>query len=111
MNVLVVEDEHVLGMILRETLRDYGHVPILTTSVCEALPRLSEADVALLDIELVGETSFFVADRLIEKDVPFAFICGNPNCLTRRYRNFPRLVKPFTGTDVENVLGQMRKSR
>ena len=72
--VLVVEDEFLIAMDLEVMLKDHGwHVLGPAATVVEALSLLKDGetpDVALLDVNLKGETVVPVAEVLRERDVP-----------------------------------------
>jgi CheY-like chemotaxis protein len=107
-NVLVVEDEMLIGMLLEDMLTDMGH------QVAAIVPRLKEAlaavdrggfDLAILDVHLHGESAFPVAEALIGKNVPFVFATGyGERGLPENYRGRPVLQKPFAREDLERVL-------
>ena len=53
-------------------------------------------DGALLDINLAGERCFPIADALVARRVPFAFVTGDEDAgIPPAYRGTPRLAKPF----------------
>ena len=89
--LLIVEDEWLVAEDHASVLRDAGYAIIgPAPSVLVALRLIeSEAlDVAILDIGLNGETSYPVADRLIQKAVPFIFVTGySPRDLQARLRD------------------------
>jgi CheY-like chemotaxis protein len=72
--VLVVEDEFLIAMDLEAMLRDHGwRVLGPAATVAEALGLLEDGkmpDVALLDVNLRGETVVPVAEVLRERGVP-----------------------------------------
>ena len=67
-----------------------------TAAAAEALARDSEADLALLDVNLgEGQTSFVAADILRARGVPFAFLTGyGPQGVRADLRDAPILGKP-----------------
>jgi CheY-like chemotaxis protein len=77
--VLLVEDETMVAMMIEDLLADLGCELIGTASrVAEAL-RLVETlvlDIAVLDVNVGGETVFPVADALAARNVPFVFSTG-----------------------------------
>ena len=79
-NVLVVEDEILIALILRDELLDAGaRVVGPAMSVAEAL-RLIENEkptAAILDVNLGSEVSLPVAQRLEADAVPFILHTGN----------------------------------
>jgi CheY-like chemotaxis protein len=103
--VLLVADEALIGLQLEEALEGEGcQVVGVAGSVAEALDLLNDdrPDGALLDINLSGEKSFAVADRLVELQVPFVFCTGyaGHSLIPERFAGIPLLRKPF---DVQEV--------
>ena len=90
LNVMVVEDEALLGMDISMTLEDEGASvcgPFLTVE--EALAGIAgtmAVDVAILDVDLNGELVFPVADRLVQSGTPFVFHTGRSNLDVIRQR-------------------------
>lgn len=108
--VLVIEDEALVGMLLEDMLQDIGceHV--------ELVPRFAEGmqaaesgdfDLALLDVNLDGVSSFPIADRLISRNIPLVFATGYGSVgMDLRYAHIPTLQKPFFFSDLERVVRQ-----
>jgi len=97
--ILVVEDEMMIGMLIEDILKDAGG------EVVGPMPRLKPAmdaaanemriDAAVLDINLAGETVAPVADRLMERGVPFVFLTGYGwHLLPERFHDRPLITKP-----------------
>src|SRR5215813_2365628 len=77
--VLVVEDEFMIGLDIGQQLADAGFEVVgPAPSVAKALKLLAEpgCDVAILDVNLGGETSELVAQKLRESDKPFVVLSG-----------------------------------
>ncbi len=110
--VLLVEDEALVAMLVEDMLADQGCDVVATAPrLAEALARVGEAtlefDVAILDLNLAGESTFPVAAALAARGVPFAFATGyGAGGLPPEWRDRPTLQKPFTSGDVARVLGQ-----
>jgi CheY-like chemotaxis protein len=106
--VLVVEDEAMLLIALREMLSDIGcEVAASEADLKGALQsaRGQTFDVALLDIDLAGINVSPVADVLAARGIPFAFASGY--CSGRippRYANRPRAEKPYRTDDLRAAL-------
>ena len=98
--ILVVEDETMVAMLIEDILDELGYTAIGPAArVAEALQILeTEAlDGALLDVNLLGETSYGIADALAERGCPFIFTTGYGGAgLEEAYRDRPVLQKPFT---------------
>ena len=109
--VLIVEDDVLLAMHLRDVLTALGHVVFgQATRIDRAmdLARESEIDFATLDINLAGTKSFPVADILNQRGIPFFFATGYGNeGLIDGYRNFPVLRKPYSQDDLQETIARL----
>ncbi len=108
LRILVVEDETLLALDLSTMLEQLGHWVVGPASRLGDGLRLADAeplDAALLDWNLNGVDSTRIAQRLIERQVPFALISGYAaHHFPSRLRNQPLLHKPYTLEDLEKVL-------
>jgi len=100
-DVLIVEDDPIIALDFEDTLLGFGVKTIRTASnVARALQMIAERapDFALLDVGLVREKSFAIAERLDALKIPFVFVTGYgadvklPAALADR----PRLSKPYS---------------
>ncbi len=66
LEVLIVEDDTILGCLIRDTVHNAGHTPTIANSVNAAKSHLASAacDVVLLDLNLDGESGEELIDRL-----------------------------------------------
>ena len=74
--ILIVEDEVLIGISLEGWVRDAGNdAVVLATTVQEALLALEviETTLAVLDVNLGGETSLAVARKLSGDGIPFVY--------------------------------------
>ena len=96
--ILIVEDEALVAMILEEQLEDLGVAVAATcASVPEALRAIDEhaPDAAILDVNLAGQLVYPVADRLIDRGIPFVFVTGyGRESIDARYAAIQTLEKP-----------------
>jgi DNA-binding response OmpR family regulator len=99
LRILVVEDTLLIADLIVEELREAGcHVigPAPRVERGLTLARAEPLDGALLDINLDGEPCFPIADVLLERGVPVAFLTGyGEAAVPPEYRSMPRLSKPF----------------
>ena len=99
LRVLVVEDEYFLADDMAQALREVGARvigPVPSRDRALALLAEQPVDVAVLDINLKGETVYPVADALRAKGVPFVFATGyDSRAVPDGYKDVPRWEKPF----------------
>jgi CheY-like chemotaxis protein len=115
-DVLIVEDDPIIALDFEDTVLGLGVKTVRTAgSVSRALQVIEERapDFVLLDIGLVREKSFAVAERLEALGIPFAFVTGYstdvalPAALTSK----PRLPKPCTSDALEALLRSAAAAR
>lgn len=97
--VLIVEDEMLIALMLQDMLQDAGMV---VEGVANSLPsgldlaRKSQAQVAILDVNLNGEEAYPIADVLRSRGIPFIFSTGyGADNLRGDYEMAPQLMKPY----------------
>lgn len=108
-DVLIVEDDAIIALDLEDTIVGFGVKTVRTAgNVSRALELIAERapSFALLDIGLVKENSFAVAERLEALGIPFAFITGYgaDAPLPAAFAQKPRLPKPCTASALEGAL-------
>ena len=100
LTILLVEDESLLSMMAEDILMDAGCAVVLAMRLREALElaRTSAIDLAVLDVNLGGgETSYPVAQALMERGIPFLFASGyDLNGLDPAFQGIPRIQKPYS---------------
>ncbi len=105
--VLIIEDTVLIAMLLEELVRECGCEVVEPAFDIESA-RLAVArhdyDAVLLDIGLDEGKSFDIADVLLERAVPFAFITAYHNILEPRHQNVPVVSKPFSSTVLMNTV-------
>ena len=103
--VLVVEDELLIALHLKDILTEIGFDADLAENVADGLQLVEnhDFDIALLDVNVEGASSFEIADTLIGKNVPVVFITGyRPEGLNARYENATIVEKPFDPDELAN---------
>src|SRR5438270_2544776 len=78
-DVLIVEDDPIIAIDFEDRLLGFGVTSVRTVgSVAQALEVITKRapDFALLDVELIREKSFAIADRLAVLKIPFVFVTG-----------------------------------
>ena len=111
--VLVVEDEYLIADELTEWLESKGaRVVGPFADVDGSLTALRDrvADWAVLDLNLRGERTYPIADRLEALDIPFVFVTGYDSPAVRAsHADFPRCQKPLVFKQLLSVFErQMR---
>jgi CheY-like chemotaxis protein len=107
-DVLIVEDDPIIALDFEDTLLGFGVKTVRTAgSVARALALIEQQspDFALLDVSLIREKSFAVAERLETLKIPYAFVTGYgvDARLPAAFTDKPRLPKPYS-TDALLVL-------
>jgi CheY-like chemotaxis protein len=115
-DVLIVEDDPIIALDFEDTILRLGVKTVRTAgTVSRALQLIEERapDLVLLDIGLVREKSFAVAERLEPLGIPFAFVTGYSTdvALPAALANKPRLPKPCTSDALEAVLKSATAAR
>ena len=98
-DVLIVEDDPIIALDFEDTILGFGVKSVRTAgNVTRALEMIADRapDFALLDVGLVREKSFTVAERLDALRIPFAFVTGYGADvrLPEAFAQTPRLPKP-----------------
>jgi CheY-like chemotaxis protein len=110
LRVLVVEDELLVAITLQEILRTFGCTivgPVSRLPAALEAARTEQFDVALLDVSLAGERVFPVADVLIARFLPFAFLTGHGgDVIPPQYGPRPALSKPFRIQQLRALIDQ-----
>jgi CheY-like chemotaxis protein len=108
-DVLIVEDDPIIAIDFEDTILGFGVKTVRTAgSVAKALDLIADRtpDFALLDVGLVHEKTFTLAERLDGLKIPYVFVTGYgadvrlPAALAGR----PRLPKPCSTEALEAAL-------
>lgn len=98
-SILVVEDEPLIAVLLREWLEELDHEAVGPVSCVGDGMKVAETgtfDAVLLDIHLGTERSDSIADILAARKIPFAFMTGGAaDSIEERFSARPKLMKPF----------------
>ena len=112
LRVLVVEDEAMVAMLIEDMLIDCGCGAVSVAGRMDQARQKLDSDTydfAILDLNLSGEWTYPLADKLLEKGTPFVFATGYGSTLLEGvYASVPTLQKPFQLEDVERVLRVVR---
>ena len=107
--ILVVEDDYFLAQEIARKIRSTGASLLGPVSnVDDALDVLAETasiDGAILDLNLMGETAYPIADALRLRNTPFVFVTGyDVSHMSPEYRNVPCLQKPVELDSIARAL-------
>lgn len=109
MRILVIDDEPMICMLLTDYIEELGHqVMGKAYSTVEALRFLSnqEPELAILDVNLAGQSSEPVAEACAIKGVPVIIMTGyNGDSLPESLRDYPVLAKPFDVRALGKMIG------
>lgn len=98
--ILIVEDEPLIAMMLEDFLLSLGHeVRATCESVGEAMSAVQAADfdLAILDVNLKGESVWPVAKQLRNRDIPFVLASGgHVDPPPAEFADVPMIDKPYT---------------
>jgi CheY-like chemotaxis protein len=107
-DVLIVEDDPIIALDFEDTILGFGVATVRTAgNVARALEFIAERppDFALLDVGLVREKSFAVAEKLASLDIPFAFVTGyGADRVPAAFADRQRLPKPCTSSALRAAL-------
>ena len=108
-DVLVVEDDPIIALDFEDTILDFGVKTVrIAANVAKALDMIADRppEFALLDVSLIHETSFAVAERLEALKIPFAFVTGYgaDATLPAAFATMPRLPKPCSADALQALL-------
>ena len=108
-DVLIVEDDPIIALDFEDTILGFGVTSVRTAgNVAKALAMIAERapDFALLDVGLIREKSFAIAERLEALKIPFVFVTGYGADvrLPAAFRNKSRLPKPYSSDALQALL-------
>ncbi len=109
--VLIVEDSPVVGPFTADMLADLGCEVIGPAPNMAAAREMVVAggfDAALMDVHIRGDLVFPLCEILASKDVPFILTSGYADWQSaEKWRDRPRLQKPYTIEQVEKALTEL----
>jgi CheY-like chemotaxis protein len=108
-DVLIVEDDPIIALDFEDTILGFGVKQVRTAaSVARALKMIADRapDFALLDVGLVREKSFAIAERLEALKIPFVFVTGYgaPGTFPAAFAHKPTLPKPYSSDALRALL-------
>lgn len=105
--VLVVDDEPMVAILLEDALEDFGYQvvgPVENLRSAVQLAATERLDAAIVDINLDGQVSDAVAEKLQARGIPFLFVSGYERNTSLRFSGAPLLRKPFSVEDLHKAI-------
>lgn len=106
--VLLVEDQMIVAMEIEDMLRAAGCEvvgPVGTLQAAITLGHEEALDLAVLDVNLDGDKVYRAAEELQARGIPFILATGyGESTLPEKWRDQPRLSKPFQREQLEQLL-------
>ena len=113
LRVLIVEDEALIASLIEDFLLDQGCEvvgPAMHMEDAVELARESAIDGATLDVNIVGEKVYPVADILTERGIPFVFMTGYGEAGLRKSDDgCPVLQKPYRLEHLADIMARWRQ--
>ncbi len=113
-SILIVEDEPLISMMLEDFILSLGHAVSATCeSVAEGLAAVERggSDLAILDVNLKGESVWPVARALKAQGIPFVLSSGGfVETPPTEFDGTPMIEKPYTIDRVAPVLDEVLNS-
>ena len=106
-NILLVEDEHLLAVMLQDLLHDTGYLVTHADTLEQAMESVARErfDAAVLDVNLGEDEVYPVAERLRAMAVPFFFASARGAAgLSHAFRDHPIVPKPYRIDQIEAML-------
>ena len=115
-DVLIVEDDPIIALDFEDTILGFGVKTVRTAaSVAQALDMIADRapQFALLDVGLVREKSFAVAERLDALKIPFVFVTGYGamRMFPAAFAHKPTLPKPYSSDALRAFLTRRSHDR
>ena len=114
--VLVVEDEAIIALLIEDMLVDLGCAVIgPAVRVDEAIRIIADdpaIDVAILDVNVAGESVYPVAKVLAERDLPFLFATGYGDAAVGTdFKGRTVVTKPYRRNDLLSAIVEVLDRR
>lgn len=113
--ILVLEEHEPVAVVLAAILKNLGYEMVGPASRIDdaiALAISEPIDAAILDVAIGGEVTFAVANELISKGIPYAFVSGNKTPASiQRYVPVSIITKPYSAEHIRQVLSDLLNTR
>ena len=112
--ILVVEDEPLLALNTKADLEGDGHDvvgPARNLHQGMALAQSAAIDFAVLDVSLGQDTGTPIAQYLLDRNIPMAFVTGYAAgaAVPEQFSHVPRLNKPYDIDDLRALISRLAK--
>jgi CheY-like chemotaxis protein len=105
--LLLVEDETLVGMMMKDTLTELGFEvvgPYSTMKAATAAVNTEKFDGAILDVNLAGELIYSLAEIVERRGLPFIFVTGyGSDGIDSRFAKVPILQKPIERQKLQSM--------
>jgi CheY-like chemotaxis protein len=109
-SVLIVEDELMIRMLLEDMLSELGYRVVAQAGRLDeasTAARQAAYDIAILDLNLDGQSTLAVADLIAARGKPYVFATGyGEQGLPPSHRHRPTLRKPFQLEGLRDTLAR-----
>lgn len=109
--ILLLEDEAIIAFALEDMLVADGANVVMAASLDEAEALIDEGGItsAVLDVNVHGEKSYGIGERLRSLDIPFVFATGyGDTSHPPEFAATPTVSKPYTHDQVKAAMTQAR---
>jgi CheY-like chemotaxis protein len=111
-DILIVEDDPIIALDFEDRILGLVATTVRTASnVARALDMIAERapDFALLDVGLIHERSFAIAERLDALKIPYIFVTGYgaDAKISMPFTGKPRLPQPYSSEELQVVLQRL----
>ena len=105
LRILVVEDEALITMVIEDVIETLGYQivgPVAQVDDAMVVAATGDFDCALLDINVLGGTTYAIAELLIERGCPFVMATGYSDwSMPKHLVAEKRLTKPYSSMALE----------
>ena len=108
LRVLIVEDEGPVALLIEDMLADLGCevvASVANVSKGSQLASTLQVDLALLDLNLNGQSAIPIARILRERDIPVLFVSGHgADAVLEEFASCETLANPFVFADLQRKM-------
>ncbi len=108
---MVLEDEAIIAFALEDMLNADGATVVMAGSLEDAEARIDEGGImlAVLDVNVHGEKSYGIGEKLRALDIPFVFATGyGDTSHPPEFAETPTVSKPYTHDQIKSAMARAR---